>query len=58
MTVRELIRALRSCNPAAEVMTCYMPEDDGDLIICKVTGVTDRGELNRTEDKISLDIVD
>ena len=58
MTVRELIAQLLECNHDAEVMTCYMPEDDGDLIIYKVTGVTDRGDLNRTEDRISLDIVE
>ena len=58
MTVRELIAQLLKCNQGAEVMTCYMPENDGDLIICKVAGVTDRGDLNRTEDRISLDIVE
>lgn len=58
MTVRELIAALALCNQEAQVFTTYMPEDDGDLIICKVCGVTDRGELNKTEDRISLDIED
>ena len=56
MTVRELIAQLETCNPNAVVCTAYMPEHDGDLIIQRVQGITDRGILNQTTDRISLDI--
>ena len=59
MTVRELIAALAECNLDAVVYTTFMPDDDdGDLVIQKVAGITPRGTLNRTADRISLDLED
>ena len=58
MTVRELMAQLAQCNPDATVFTTYIPPDDSDLIVQTVTGVTDRGDLNRTENRISLDVED
>ena len=58
MTVRELIAALAECNLDAVVYTTFMPDDDGDLVIQKVAGITLRGTLNRTADRISLDLED
>jgi hypothetical protein len=56
MTVSQLIAQLQECNLDAQVCTTYLPPEDGDLIIQVVTGVTDRGGWNKTEDRVSLDL--
>jgi hypothetical protein len=58
ITVWELIGMLTAQDPNALVYTILHPDDpDSDLLICKVTGITDHGAAyTETSNRISLDL--